>query len=90
MKCRVCREPAVIDVRRHNANFCAEHFLRLCRDQTAKAIKDFAMIQPGERIIIANGVATIERVQAQQQPLSKPKKRTKKKSEGAIEAGLDD
>ncbi len=22
MKCRVCREPAVIDVRRHNANFC--------------------------------------------------------------------
>ena len=28
MKCRVCREPAIIDIRRHNANFCAEHFLR--------------------------------------------------------------
>ena len=28
MKCRVCRGPAVIDVRRHNANFCGEHFLR--------------------------------------------------------------
>ena len=53
MKCRVCREPAVIDVRRHNANFCAEHFLRLCRDQTAKAIKDFSMIAPGERVLVA-------------------------------------
>ena len=31
MKCRVCREPAVIDLRRHNANFCREHFLQHCR-----------------------------------------------------------
>ena len=23
MKCRVCKAPAVIDVRRHNANFCS-------------------------------------------------------------------
>jgi tRNA-5-methyluridine54 2-sulfurtransferase len=53
MKCRVCRGPAVIDIRRHNANFCVEHFLRLCRDQTAKAIAEFAMIQPGERVLVA-------------------------------------
>lgn len=53
MKCRVCKQPAVIDIRRHNANFCPEHFLRLCRDQTAKAIKDFAMIEPGERVLVA-------------------------------------
>ena len=39
MKCRVCREAAVIQLRRHNANFCQEHFLRLCRDQVAKATK---------------------------------------------------
>ena len=39
VKCRVCREPAIIDIRRHNANFCAEHFLKLCRDQTVKAIE---------------------------------------------------
>ena len=44
VKCTVCKEPAVIDVRRHNANFCAEHFLRLCRDQVARAIKDFDML----------------------------------------------
>ena len=53
MKCRVCREPAVIDVRRHNANFCVEHFLRLCRDQTVKAIEQFAMLSPGERVLVA-------------------------------------
>jgi tRNA-5-methyluridine54 2-sulfurtransferase len=53
VKCRVCREPAVIDVRRHNANFCTEHFLRLCRDQVVKAIHDFDMIRPGERVLVA-------------------------------------
>jgi tRNA-5-methyluridine54 2-sulfurtransferase len=53
MKCTVCKEPAVIDVRRHNANFCGPHFLRLCRDQVAKAIDEFAMIRPGERVLVA-------------------------------------
>lgn len=53
MKCRVCREPAVIDIRRHNANFCVDHFLRLCRDQTAKAIEDFDMLNPGDRVLVA-------------------------------------
>lgn len=53
MKCTVCREPAIIDIRRHNSNFCAEHFLRLCRDQTAKAIKDFGMLAPDERVLVA-------------------------------------
>lgn len=53
MKCRVCREPAVIDVRRHNANFCVEHFLRLCRDQTAKAIRQFDMLSADDRVLVA-------------------------------------
>ena len=53
MKCRVCRGPAVIDVRRHNANFCAEHFLRLCRDQVARAIGDHEMLNPGDRVLVA-------------------------------------
>jgi len=53
VKCTVCKGPAVIDIRRHNANFCAEHFLRLCRDQVAKAIKDFAMIEPSDRALVA-------------------------------------
>jgi uncharacterized protein (TIGR00269 family) len=53
MKCTVCKGPAVIDIRRHNANFCADHFLRLCRDQVAKAIKDFEMLRPDERALVA-------------------------------------
>ena len=53
MKCRVCRGPAVIDVRRQNANYCRDHFLRMCRDQVAKAIHDFDMLRPGERVLVA-------------------------------------
>lgn len=53
MKCQVCRGPAVIDIRRHNANFCAEHFCKLVRDQTAKAIEEFSMLAPGERVLVA-------------------------------------
>jgi uncharacterized protein (TIGR00269 family) len=53
VKCTVCKQPAVIDIRRHNANFCGEHLLRLCRDQVAKAIKDFAMFEPHHRLLVA-------------------------------------
>ena len=49
----MCRGPAVIDLPRHNANFCADHFLKLCRDQTVKAIEQFDMIRPGERVLVA-------------------------------------
>jgi len=52
-KCRVCKAPAVIDLPRHNANFCSEHLQQLCRRQVAKAIKDFAMFEPGERVLVA-------------------------------------
>ena len=53
MKCRVCRGPAVIDLRRHNSNFCPEHMIKFCRDQVAKAIDDHRMIEPGERVLVA-------------------------------------
>lgn len=53
MKCRVCRGPAVIDLPRHNANFCVDHFLRYCRAQTERAIHDFSMLAPGERVLVA-------------------------------------
>ena len=53
MKCTVCRGPAVIDLRRHNSNFCAEHMLRFCRDQVAKAIHDHGMIATGEKVLVA-------------------------------------
>jgi uncharacterized protein (TIGR00269 family) len=53
MKCRRCKAPALIDVRRHNAAFCAECFVRHCREQVRRAIEGFDMIQPGERVLIA-------------------------------------
>ena len=53
MKCRVCREPAIIDVRRANANFCQDHFVRFCRDQVQRAIDEFEMLSPGDRVLVA-------------------------------------
>lgn len=53
MKCRVCRGAAIIDVKRHNANFCGDHFLRYCRRQVERAIDDFDMLSPGERALVA-------------------------------------
>ncbi len=52
-KCRVCREPAIIDLPRHNANFCAAHLEQLCRRQVAKAIEDYSMFDPDDRILVA-------------------------------------
>ena len=53
MKCRRCREPAVIELRRHNAAFCRECFLRHCSEQVRRAIDDFDMIEAGERVLVA-------------------------------------
>ncbi len=53
MKCRVCRQPAVIDVPRHNANFCVEHFIEQCERQVTKAIAGFDMMQPTDKVLVA-------------------------------------
>jgi tRNA-5-methyluridine54 2-sulfurtransferase len=53
MKCTVCRQPAIIDIPRHNAKFCAPHFTRSCRDQVAKAIDEHGMLHAGERVLVA-------------------------------------
>ena len=52
-KCRSCGEPAVIDLPRHNANFCAEHLLQLCRRQLHKAIEDYDMFGSDDRLLVA-------------------------------------
>jgi uncharacterized protein (TIGR00269 family) len=53
MKCRRCREPAVIDIRRHNTAFCRDCFLHHCREQVRRAIDEHDMIEPGERVLVA-------------------------------------
>ncbi len=53
MKCRRCKAPAVIDIRRHNAAFCKDCFLHHCREQVRRAIDEYDMLQPGERVLVA-------------------------------------
>lgn len=53
MKCKVCRGHAAVDVRRHNAAFCSEHFVEHARNQVARAIKDFKMFDAGDRLLVA-------------------------------------
>lgn len=52
MKCRVCRGKAVIQVRRHNASFCRSHFIEHIHRQVDRAIDDFKMFVPGERLLL--------------------------------------
>jgi len=49
----VCRAPAVMEVRRHNAGFCQPCFLKHCRDQVSRAIHDFDMLGPDDRVLVA-------------------------------------
>jgi uncharacterized protein (TIGR00269 family) len=53
VKCRVCREPAVVDVRRHNAGFCHPCFTKHCLDQVKRAVESYEMFSPGDRILVA-------------------------------------
>ncbi|MHB8466138.1 MAG: tRNA(Ile)-lysidine synthetase [Acidimicrobiales bacterium] len=53
MKCRRCREPAVIELRRHNAAFCAPCFVHHCREQVRKTIDDFEMFGRDDRVLVA-------------------------------------
>jgi len=52
-KCRTCKAPAIIDLPRHNAHFCAEHFLELCRRQVVKAIEKFDMLSKDDKVLVA-------------------------------------
>lgn len=53
MRCRRCRAPAVIEVRRHNAGFCGECLLHHCREQVRRTVEEHHMIQAGERVLVA-------------------------------------
>jgi tRNA-5-methyluridine54 2-sulfurtransferase len=53
MRCRRCKAPAVIEIRRHNAAFCRECFERHVREQVKRAIEAFDMFGPRDRILIA-------------------------------------
>jgi uncharacterized protein (TIGR00269 family) len=43
----------VIALRRHNTSFCAPCFTHYVQQQVRKAIDEFSMVQPGERVLVA-------------------------------------
>ncbi|HEX9506568.1 MAG TPA: tRNA(Ile)-lysidine synthetase [Acidimicrobiia bacterium] len=49
----MCKGPAVVDVRRHNAAFCRDHFLHHCEEQARRAIDSHDMFTAGERVLVA-------------------------------------
>lgn len=53
MKCRVCAQHAVVDIRRHNAAFCGDHFVEHIRNQVVRTIKEFKMFAPDDRLLVA-------------------------------------
>jgi len=53
VRCRRCREAAVIELRQHNAAFCASCFLRHCREQVRRAIEQFSMLASSDRVLVA-------------------------------------
>ena len=53
MKCRRCKAPATIELRRHNAAFCLDCFLRHVREQVKRAIEGYDMLRPSDRILVA-------------------------------------
>ena len=53
MKCRVCSGHPVIELRQHNAAFCAEHFIAFCNRQVEKAIYKFKMFEPDDKVLVA-------------------------------------
>jgi uncharacterized protein (TIGR00269 family) len=53
VRCRRCRAPAVIEIRRHNAAYCRDCFLHTFRGQVDRAIERHAMFERDDRILVA-------------------------------------
>jgi uncharacterized protein (TIGR00269 family) len=53
MKCRKCGGAAVLELRRHNAAFCAPDYLDFFRNQVREAIRKHRMLARDERVLVA-------------------------------------
>src|SRR5262249_58370803 len=53
MKCRKCGGAAVLELRRHNAAFCASDFVEFFRNQVREAIRKHHMLERDERVLVA-------------------------------------
>jgi uncharacterized protein (TIGR00269 family) len=53
MRCKRCRAPAVLEVRRHNAAFCKDCFVHYAKQQVSRAIAKHRMLAPEDRVLVA-------------------------------------
>ncbi|HXG42756.1 MAG TPA: ATP-binding protein [Dehalococcoidia bacterium] len=53
MRCIVCRAQAVVDIPRHRSAFCRDHFFAYFENQVRRAIRDWEMLAPGQRVLVA-------------------------------------
>jgi tRNA-5-methyluridine54 2-sulfurtransferase len=53
MRCKRCRQAAVIEVRRHNAAFCRDCFLHYVGQQVTRAVAKHRMLAPSDRVLVA-------------------------------------
>jgi uncharacterized protein (TIGR00269 family) len=53
MRCSRCKDVASVELRRHHAAFCNEHFLEFFERQVARAIEHERMFTPDDRILVA-------------------------------------
>jgi hypothetical protein len=53
VKCRKCGARASIELRRHNAAFCAPDFLEFFRKQVREAIRKHTMFTTDEPVLVA-------------------------------------
>jgi tRNA-5-methyluridine54 2-sulfurtransferase len=52
VKCKRCRGPAVVEVRRHNAAFCSACFVHHVHEQVKRAVKSYEMLEPEDRVLV--------------------------------------
>jgi len=53
LKCKICGNKAVVNLRQHRLALCKEHFLDWIPDQTARFIKKYWMFGKDEKILVA-------------------------------------
>ena len=53
MKCRKCGDRAILELRRHNAAFCAPDFVEFFRNQVREAIRRYHMFERDETVLVA-------------------------------------
>ena len=53
MRCTRCRDEAWVEIRRHNASYCGDCFVRFFHDQVERAIRHEKMFSKEDKILVA-------------------------------------